>query len=407
MKSHESALCALAFLALADLAPAQTPATQEPAKSPVSHVRAKEGGATLRNLADAKGEVVLQAPAGALMAVYSERAGWLEVEPASGMKVWIFGAYLKRTGTPGLAEITANNVRMRPLPSSDEKSFPLPMKLDRGERVRVIARADPVKPLGEDWVQVWSPAGARAFIAALETAPLAAGEDPRAAWASAIQEAQAAIPVVELALPSERAPSVKTSEAAARKSEPKAHPAVDRLGEAEKLMATARAAENPDFAAAKAAYQHVVAQSPQGASAGTARARLDEIAIREEIHRLKLDKESYEKQRVEKLSEAEAKLREVAKRQDPLWGRFQARGWLEREIKPGELPRYVVRWSGKEVAELACGSGRYDLDTFVGYEIGVLGVTQRAAVPGVSDLPGTPARIDATRIEVISARAGG
>jgi hypothetical protein len=84
---------------------------------------------------------VLDAPSATLLAVYSERAGWLEVEPASGMKVWVHGSFVKRTTTPGVVEITANNVRMRPLPSSDEKSFPLPTKLDKGERVRLIGRA--------------------------------------------------------------------------------------------------------------------------------------------------------------------------------------------------------------------------------------------------------------------------
>jgi len=87
-------------------------------------VRAKEGGAKLKNLPDSKGETVLDAASGALMAVYSERAGWLEVEPASGMKVWIHGSFLKRTTIPGVVEITASSVRMRPLPASDEKSFP-------------------------------------------------------------------------------------------------------------------------------------------------------------------------------------------------------------------------------------------------------------------------------------------
>ncbi len=195
--------------------------------------------------------------------------------------------------------------------------------------------------------------------------------------------------------------------AAAKPPEANAHPAVDKLAAAEKLMTAARASENPDFGAAKNAYQAVITEAPTGASAGTAQLRLDEIGIREEIQRLKVEKTSFEKQRVDRLAEAEAKLRELNKRHDPLWGRFQARGWLSSEIKPGELPRYVLRWGGQDVAEIVCGSERYDLAQFVGYEVGILGVTQRAAVPGSADLQGTPARIDATRIEVISAHLGG
>jgi len=98
---------------------------------------------TVKNFPDAKGETVLDAQASALLAVYSERAGWLEVEPASGMKVWVHGSFVKRTTTPGVVEITANNVRMRPLPSSDEKSFPLPSKLDKGEREPTVIESEP------------------------------------------------------------------------------------------------------------------------------------------------------------------------------------------------------------------------------------------------------------------------
>lgn len=411
MKFHASLLCALAFSATGSLAVSQTPV----APAATKYVRAAEGGGKVRNLASPAGELVLDAQAGTLLAVRAERSGWLEVEPASGMKVWIYGTYLKKSSTPGVAEINANSVRMRPLPSSDEKSFPLPMKLDRGERVRVIARADASKPIAEDWVQIWSPAGATAWIAASETKALAAGEDGRAAWTGELKAAQAAMPVVDVFGASETvaaAPAVAAggkagAKEASAKAEPKHHAAYDKLAEAEKLMKAAQASDSPDFTAAKAAYAAVIAEAPEGASADSARQRLEEISIREEIQRLKLDKDKLQSERAEKLAEAEAKLREVAQRQDPLWGRFQARGWLERQVQAGLPNRYAVTWGGREVAEIACGNGRYELDAFVGCEIGVLGVTQRAAVPASAGAVGTPARVEATRIEVISARAGG
>jgi len=430
MRLHERWLCGWTVFALAGIATAQaqkpeaakapsspevakTPSSPEAAKTPSSYVRVHASGAKLKNLPDAKGETVLDAPAGAILAVFSERAGWLEVEPASGMKVWVHGSYLKRTDMPGVAEVTANSVRMRPLPASDEKSFPLPKQLDKGERVRVIARAAAQKPLAEDWVQVWSPPGARAFVAAADTGPLPAGEDPRQAWASAVQSAQASMLVVELGGGGKAAPT-KTAgdksvaqEASAKKPDAVADPAIDKLAQAEKLMATARASEHPDFAGAKSAYQAVVAAAPSGASAATAQARLQEIEAREEIERLKADKTTFEKQRAEKLAEAEAKLRAVNQRHDPLWGRLQARGLLQEVVRPGEAPRYLLRWGGADVAEIACGSGRYDLKEFVGFEIGIQGVTLRPAVPGSGELPGTPAKIDATRIEVISAALRG
>jgi hypothetical protein len=333
--------------------------------------------------------------------------------------VWIYGEYLKKSGTAGVAEITGNGVRMRPLPSSNEKSFPLSPPLAKGARVHVLARQDPAKKLSEDWVQVVSPPGTTAWVPAGDTLPVEAGVDTRAAWNAAVKDAGATLPVVDLGSGGAAATladasagkqdAASGSSGASGAASTAKNPAVALLEEAEKLMAGASATEKPDYAPVRAAYDKVVAASPKGASADTAHRRLDEIAAREEIQLLKQDAEAYEKKRQEELGKAEARLREASRKQDPLWGRFQARGWLEKEAKAGAMPRYVVRWGGKEVAELACASGRYDLDNYVGHEIGVLGVTQRAATsgaPGVDGAPGVPARIDATRIEVISSRSG-
>lgn len=421
MKFHASVLSALAFFTAGSFALAAPQDSTSATPVAMRYVRIADGGAKLRNLASPAGETVLDAKPGTLLAVRAENAGWLEVEPASGMKVWVYGTYLKKTSTPGVAEVTANSVRMRPLPSSDEKSFPLPMKLDKGDRVRVVARADASKPIEEDWVRIWSPAGATAWIAASETKALATSEDGRTAWAGELKTSQAAMPVVDVFSGGDGAAAVPAVAAGAKgatakdaaakdasaKPEPKTQAAYDKLAEGEKLLKAAQAQSSPDFTAAKAAFAAVVAQSPEGAAADTARQRLEEISIREEIQRLKSDKDKLQSERVEKLAEAEAKLKEVAERQSPLRGRFQARGWLEKQVQPGMPNRYAVTWGGREMAEIACGNGRYELDSFVGCEIGVLGVTQRAAVPANGDTPGTPARVDATRIEVISTRAGG
>jgi hypothetical protein len=327
--------------------------------------------------------------------------------------VWVHGSFVKRTTTPGVVEITANNVRMRPLPASDEKSFPLPTKLDKGERVRLIGRADPQKAVGEDWIQIWSPAGARAYVAAADTAAVDSGEDVRKTWTAAIVSAQAAMPVVELGGEAPAATKTAatatgakaaTAEAAA-KTEPKSRAAYEKLEQADKLLAAARTAENPDFGPAKQAYQAVIAEAPQGDVARTAQARLDEISIREEIQGLKAEKSKVQVDRTQKLADAEARLKEVNQRQDPLWGRFQARGWLENTAAAGQSPHYLLRWGGKDVAEISCGSGRYDLAKFVGFEVGIYGVVQKAAVPAAEGEPGSPAQIDATRVEVIAAHA--
>jgi hypothetical protein len=408
----------LALVSVSALAFAQTQKPIEAPKTtglnPVSYVRVKPGGASLRNLPDAKGLSVLDAAPATLLAVYQERAGWLEAEPAAGMKVWVHGSFVKRTTTPGVVEITANNVRMRPLPSSDEKSFPLPTKLDKGERLRLIARADPSKQVGEDWIQVWSPPGARAYVAAADTAVVDSSEDVRKTWTAAATSARAAMPVVEFGgeAPLAANPATKTAAAtvgkagtaeAAAKAEPKSRAAQEKLEQADKLLATTKTAENPDFGPAKQAYQGVIAEAPQGDTARVAQARLDEIEIREEIQSLKSEKSKAQTDRTQKLADAEARLKEVNQRQDPLWGRFQARGWLENTAAAGQPAHYLLRWSGKDIAEISCGSGRYDLAKFVGFEVGIYGAVQKAAVPAAEGEPGSPAQIDATRVEVIAA----
>ncbi len=383
-------------------------------QNPVSYVRVKNG-TSLRNFPDAKGVSVLDAQPATLLAVYTERAGWLECEPSAPMKVWVHGSFVKRTTTPGVVEITANNVRMRPLPSSEEKSFPLPTKLDKGERVRLIGRADPAKQLGEDWVQVWSPPGARAYVAAADTGAVDSGEDVRKTWTAAATSARAGLPVVELGgegTPSGSTAGAKTAAVAGAKAgtaeasakqDPKSRAGYEKLEQADKLLATAKTAENPDFGPSKQAYQAVLAEAPQGDAARTAQARLDEIAIREEIQGLKAEKAKSQTDRTQKLAEAEARLKEVNQRQDPLQGRFQARGWLENTATAGQPAHYVLRWSGKDVAEISCGSGRYDLAKFVGFEVGIYGNVQKAEVPAADGEPGSPAQIDATRVEVIAA----
>ncbi len=127
--------------------------------------------------------------------------------------------------------------------------------------------------------------------------------------------------------------------------------------------------------------------------------RLEQISYHEEISRLKSDAALQETQRQKLLTDAQAQLEEASLAQDPLWGRFQARGWLRQDEEvPG---RFYVQWAGRTASEVTCGSGRYDLALFAGAEIGVQGAMTRSA--GSVD---RPMRIDATRIEVLSAPTG-
>ncbi|MBI5362597.1 MAG: hypothetical protein HZA53_05410 [Planctomycetes bacterium] len=362
-------------------------AQEQPAEA--RYVRVKDAGAKLLNLADKDADPLSKAAAGTVLQVHGESAGFLEVSSPAGVEVWIYGEYAKESKDSGMLEITANSVRMRPQPSAGEKSYALRQTLTKGDRVRFVARHDAKKAMAEDWIKIVSPTSAHAWVAAGDTLALAAGEDGKVLFAAAERELAAQAAVVAL-------PKTESAAKPAAKADVKAQPAAatsgDALGNAEKLMQAALASEKPDFTAAKAAYKKELEAHPTGPAAENARKRLEEIAAREEIAAMRAEGHAKTEAQKEELEKKAAELREASLSQDPLWGRFQKRGWLEQD---GD--RYVIRWANKLTAEVVCSQKRYDLARFVGYEIGVTGITTRSA--GAS---GQPEKVDLSRIEVLS-----
>lgn len=399
--------------AIAQLPPASsstTPsatATQTPA-----YVKVQSSSAKLTNLADKGADVLLRPSAGTILRVHAENAGFYEVSAPGGLQVWIFGEFAKPASDPGMVEITANGVRMRPQPSAAEKSFALKQSLAKGDKVRYVARNDPSKAMSEDWIQVTSPSSAHAWIPVADTTPLAATEDGKALFAAAEQQALASATLVEVpraandgAAKADAPKTTKPADASASATKPDAtaKPANasaqigDALANADKLYDAARASQRPDWAGVRAAYQKVIDASPSGSAASSARSRLQEVEAREGIEKLKADATKTEAQRQAELAKKQDELREASLYTDPLWGRFQARGWVEQADD-----RFVVRWANKLTAEIVCTQKRYDLAQFVGYEVGVIGITSRAAVPAAGGNDAKPARIDVSRLEVLS-----
>lgn len=371
----------------------------------------------LSNLPDKQGLAVASLPAGTLLAVYAEKAGWLSVEAPQGMNVWVFGQYLRATQQPGIAEVTGNGVLMRPRPASSNDSFPLEQRLHEGDRLRVVGRNDATTPLSEDWVKVVSPPGVRGWIPATDTGAVEAGLDVRTAWMDAVKKSTAAVALIDLGegkavvasstgdasktdaskADAAKVATVGAGAAAAAKSE--AVPVQGSWDAAERAYEAAKVADKPNWSAVRSGFEGYLAKNPNGASSSTAKLRLEQIGYHEEIARLKSDAALQEVQRQKLLADAQAQLEEASLAQDPLWGRFQARGWLRRD--PNEPGRFLVQWSGRTGAEITCGSGRYDLALFEGSEIGVMGATTRNA-----SSVDRPMRVDVTRIEVISAPTG-
>jgi hypothetical protein len=380
--------------------------------TPERHVVAGETGAVLLNLPDDKGRKVLEVPAGTPLAVHPSRPGtpYLRVAAPGGVKVWVYGKYLQATSRPGWVEVTGSYVNMRPMPRSQD-SYPLG-QLDRGERLQVIARADASLPMAEDWVQVWSPAGTLAYVLAAETVSPPAGQDGAALFRSAGEAAVAARPVSGAVPAAPRATTPATTPTAeaeapaasgvqARASNITIHAELNAANRAmdEAITLAANGGPRPDYAALRAAYVGVLAMGPDAPTRSLAEQRLAKLEAHRELDDIRREIEAASVERQKQLEELRAEAERNLNQRDPLWGRFQSRGWLERQTKDGKVV-YLVRWGSDFLAQVQCSSGRYELELYDGFEVGVQGMPAQPAAGAAGSYP----VIEVDRIEVISAR---
>ena len=396
----------LAATSFGPLALAQTITPQAASSAALSsklqYVQVGPQGAQAKNLAD-QGAVTMQELAvGALLAVHSERAGWLDAETPGGFKVWVWGAYVEPSLEAGMLSITGNDVHMRPLPSNGTDSYYLRQSLGKGLKVRYVKRHDPSKSLDQDWVQVYSPPGARAWIAKSQTVTLEGGAVGTALWAKAIKD-QSASPVAAVSGAKDLAtPQPATAQVGNTKQAAAALRAADELLAKERKKHEQRLA--PNYAAVKAAYEQVLVHSSAGSAAESATAKLALVDELGKAYQTEIDLEAERARRVAELSQRESAM-EKARNRDSLEGRFDARGWLEKRTVPGEVaPVYVLQFAGASVCEIVCFSGRYDLEVFVGHELGVFGGKLRGALDGSLNEPSRPAQLDIKKIEVLAAR---
>lgn len=420
-----SAFLACAALALTSFAGAQipTPANQQakqPAQTPASapaakqdapkflrYVRAGAAGARARNVYDKQGLVVLEVPAGGLLAVHGERSGWYEVEAPGGFSVWVWGQYLGATADANVLQVTGANVNMRPLPSNDVSSLPLGQVLEKGDRVRLIGRKDASKPMSEDWVNVWSRAGIRAWVQASETEALPGDVDGAAQWSKAVLEARPVLGRDDASKAPDASKGSSNGGPAPSEVKPESKDVGQALAEADALLAAARKAEQerdtPDYVKARAAYEKVLALAPTAATVEVVRARIELCKGYAEAHELRVELERKRDTVDAAVKKREAE-KERARNRGAFEGRFVARGWLEQRVLPGDQTIYILRWAGDPHAELVCTSGRYDLSQFVEYELGINGNELRGPVTAPTVELTRPREIDVTRLEVLAGR---
>jgi hypothetical protein len=361
--AQKPTLAALAGLALLSLG--GTARAQEEESAP-RHARVAASGARVLNLADRNGVAIASPAVGDLVAIHGEnQTGWILVEVPGGYPVWVSGRYLKATAAADVFEVTRNAVNIRPGPSSDVTNFPLPQRLHAGDRVRLIELLEPGKPMAETWARIWSPPGVRAWMLKSAVEVLPATEDGAALWAEALARAPEArsLPPVEREAVEAAAPAEAAADETLRADLDAA------LAELDRLAATA----SPDFTGVRAAIEAVLAQASGGAIALEARETLRRVDVLERAAVLRAELEEERRRRIELANSERQRVLEASKKKDPLGDAFLARGALFRRLDTEGVPRYFLRFGGETVGELVCSSGRYDLELFAGYEIGVQG----------------------------------
>ncbi len=351
------------------------------AEGPKRYARIAVDGARVLNLADDKGIAIASPAKNSLVAVFDElESGWCSIEIPGGFPVWVHGKLLKPTEVENVYEVTRNAVNLRPAPSNDVTSFPLPQRLQSGNRVQGIELMDPKLALEENWVRIWSPPGVRAWIRTPLLEPLGDSEDGMALW----NEAQKNAPRVDVPA------SLKVEGAETQ--------AQTELEAARELLQSERTKATPDYPTVRRALEAVLAKQPTGPIAIETRNQLLLLEALERAALLENELDQERARRTDKALEEQKKVWEAAKKKDPLGDAFLTRGTLTREHGLDGKPHYWLTFGGEQVAEVLCTSGRYALDLFTGCDVGVQGFE----VDG-SD-PSSLLRIELTKLELIGRR---
>ena len=365
-------------------------------EQPLRYARIGVEDARIVNLPDANGIELMRPAKGTIVGVWRELAGWLEVDVPGGYLAWVHGRYLQETDTPGVYEVTRNAINIRPLPKSDVTSFPLPQRLHSGDRVRAVELADPSSPLSETWARIVTPVGVHAWVRSEQTKSLASTERGSDLWAQALAAvSQRSGDVVSQTREQvEKAQQTKEKLAAETGVEEATRKEIERLRTA---IDEQRTLDRPDYTALRSELQGLATTVPAGPLRLEAERELSRLQALEEVARVRTELERERERRTNEVFERQKGVREASRAKDPLGAAFRWRGVLLRTASVNEAPRYYLRFGGRDVCEVLCTSGRYDMDLLAGNEVGVFG----------DEILGTSAQgevVDVRRLEILKRR---
>ncbi len=377
-------------------APVNVPAPTKPVLPRAARVKA-EGG-TVRNIFSHQGKAVAGLDAGDLVIVHAVRGGnWLEVEVPGGLAVWMHGRYLDMDETGRFATVNGTRVNMRAVPTA-KNNMPLG-QAEKGARMAVVETKG-------DWTRVAASEslhgyvqrssvdlldGLGEFMADLDKQRLTNLGRFESLRQAARHEAEMAARVAEavgdMTQAREMMKRARSGDAAARR-------------EAAALYGKAREKTAKDTAALGAAVTDAgwladmetdLAWIASADMADAGRVRLAEAATRlAEARRKGAEEAALEAAR--RRSDAEKR----AGGNDPLGSKFDAMGWLHRERGLGRSTIYTLQRGGRVLMKLECPSGRYNLRSFVGKEIGVTGTYRPMPAAGADRV------MDVGRLVVVS-----
>ncbi len=360
-------------------------------------------GARMLNLPDVQGVGITEIPAGTIVAVHREvDGGWLEVDVPGGFPVWVYGRFLRETDREGVLEVTRNRINMRPAPTTDENSvnnYNIPERLMAGDRVALIELSEPGKALDEEvWARIWSPPGAGAYIQAERTRALNREENGQLLWARAeraVAEGTRAPRVGDSAQVQEASAGLEAGGASSGRPLPAALAALKTVREE---IALEVQKDLPDFDQLQTRLDMILELDPDPLTRQEVAREKEYVSGHAVLFETKKRLEEEKQLRWQELVRRQQDQWERVREKDPQFGRFDLRGRLER-IQEASGARVFRLWRGNEpVAELICESGRYDLEMFVGCELGI------AAEPAESEeaLESPLIRAEVARIEVLA-----
>ncbi|MBI3817556.1 MAG: SH3 domain-containing protein [Planctomycetes bacterium] len=358
----------------------------------------------LRGFADAASPALRDLKGGEPLVVVGKQGLLYEVEVPGGLTAWLWSAYVKDGKELGTVETIQDGVNLRPMPKSDARNTPIAL-IRKGQIYTIVQR-------DKDWVQVVVPSEIHGFVLASE---VTITEDAPAKHETEIAAAREWVNILkEKAVKAEaarKAEDLKREEEERKHREEMARESAcrEKLRQGQELLKGladegARARAESYFKSTEELAKDLPPKTVESIAAEIQRGRerIQHLTFVETERRSTED--AMKKEREEKLKEAQDRQKRLedsySKIKDPapvdaFGARFSGMGWMRRETGLAHGRVFMIERGGKLQFYASCPTGRYNLDDFVGREVGLLGK--------VKQVEGYPARmIEIDQIEILS-----